>query len=100
LIVGAIAARRRTSHVDGRWAIEKGWDGRLIVEHPGPIGSRPLRLISGRCRTPTGMLLVDVEVCGVCRTDLHVVEGDLSRAGRRSSRDTRSSDEWRRAAPG
>jgi len=51
----------------------------LIVEHPGPIGSRPLRLIERPVPyADPGMLLVDVEVCGVCRTDLHVVEGDLS----------------------
>jgi propanol-preferring alcohol dehydrogenase len=51
----------------------------LIVEHPGPIGSRPLRLIERPVpHADPGMLLVDVEVCGVCRTDLHVVEGDLS----------------------
>ncbi len=25
-----------------------------------------------------GQLLLDVHVCGVCRTDLHVVDGDLT----------------------
>jgi propanol-preferring alcohol dehydrogenase len=56
----------------------------LVVERPAPIASRPLRLVE-RPLPDVGadMLLVDVEVCGVCRTDLHVVEGDL--APRRAS---------------
>ncbi len=51
----------------------------LVVEHPAPIASLPLRLVERpQPEVGAGMLLVDVEVCGVCRTDLHVVEGDLS----------------------
>jgi len=49
-----------------------------VVEHAAPIGSAPLRLIERPTPVPgAGELLVAVEVCGVCRTDLHVVEGDL-----------------------
>jgi propanol-preferring alcohol dehydrogenase len=48
------------------------------VEHPGPIGTGPLRLRQGSPPQPEpGELLLRVRVCGVCRTDLHVAEGDL-----------------------
>ncbi|MFI1235882.1 zinc-binding alcohol dehydrogenase family protein [Nocardia salmonicida] len=48
------------------------------VRRPGPIATGPLRM--GREPVPvpeSGELLVRVLSCGVCRTDLHVVEGDL-----------------------
>jgi propanol-preferring alcohol dehydrogenase len=49
------------------------------VERPGPIGSGPLRFGSRAVpRLGGDELLVRVEVCGVCRTDLHLAEGDLS----------------------
>ncbi|WP_299559074.1 zinc-binding alcohol dehydrogenase family protein [uncultured Mycolicibacterium sp.] len=48
------------------------------VREPGPIATRPVE----RVRVPVpepgpGELLVAVRACGVCRTDLHVAEGDL-----------------------
>jgi propanol-preferring alcohol dehydrogenase len=50
----------------------------MIVERPGPAATAPLRLIERQPPEPAAAeLLVAVEVCGVCRTDLHVVEGDL-----------------------
>ncbi|MGV9664638.1 zinc-binding alcohol dehydrogenase family protein [Nocardia niigatensis] len=49
------------------------------VEHPGPIDERPLRLDRVPIPAPgAGELLVRVLACGVCRTDLHVAEGDLA----------------------
>ncbi len=54
------------------------------VEVPGPIAQRPLRLVERPTPVPrTGEILVRVRTCGVCRTDLHVAEGDLAprRAG-------------------
>jgi propanol-preferring alcohol dehydrogenase len=48
------------------------------VVEPGPVESGPLR--AGRLPVPVpgaGELLVRVLACGVCRTDLHVTEGDL-----------------------
>jgi len=48
------------------------------VHRPGPVTGEPLRL--GREPVPTpadGELLLWVRACGVCRTDLHVTEGDL-----------------------
>ncbi|MFI1157681.1 zinc-dependent alcohol dehydrogenase family protein [Streptomyces sioyaensis] len=51
-----------------------GW----AVHRPGPVTSGPLAFV----RRPTpepgpGDLLLRVEACGVCRTDLHLAEGDL-----------------------
>jgi propanol-preferring alcohol dehydrogenase len=48
------------------------------VERPGPVATGPLRLRDEPEPTPrAGELLVRVLACGVCRTDLHVAEGDL-----------------------
>ncbi|WP_407662354.1 zinc-binding alcohol dehydrogenase family protein [Mycolicibacterium rutilum] len=49
------------------------------VRRPGPVRTRPLE----RAQVPVphpgpGDLLVAVRACGVCRTDLHVAEGDLA----------------------
>src|SRR5579863_8142406 len=49
------------------------------VDTPGPVTGRPLRL-SETDEIPEpgpGELLLKVLACGVCRTDLHVAEGDL-----------------------
>jgi len=49
------------------------------VERPGPIDSGPLAFGERDDPTPAdGEILVDVHVCGVCRTDLHLAEGDLA----------------------
>ncbi|MFC5832172.1 zinc-dependent alcohol dehydrogenase family protein [Nonomuraea insulae] len=49
-----------------------------VVERPGPMASRPLALIEREVPEPgPGEVLVRVEACGVCRTDLHLAEGDL-----------------------
>ncbi len=50
------------------------------VQHPGPMRGGPLEF-DGRAAVPVpaaGELLVAVRACGVCRTDLHVTEGDLA----------------------
>jgi propanol-preferring alcohol dehydrogenase len=48
------------------------------VSEPAPIESEPLRLVEKPIPTPGDEeLLVRVRTCAVCRTDLHVVEGDL-----------------------
>lgn len=50
-----------------------------VVERPGPMRTGPLRLISRPVPQPgPGELLVEVSVCAVCRTDLHLAEGDLA----------------------
>jgi alcohol dehydrogenase, propanol-preferring len=50
----------------------------MVLEAPAPAEASPLRLEERPPPEPgAGEVLVRVEVCGVCRTDLHVVEGDL-----------------------
>jgi propanol-preferring alcohol dehydrogenase len=52
----------------------KAW----VVTQPGPIETGPLRYVEKPVPAPApGELLVQVLACGVCRTDLHVSEGDL-----------------------
>jgi alcohol dehydrogenase, propanol-preferring len=48
------------------------------VETPGPLARAPLRLVERDLPWPgPGQIRVQVSTCGVCRTDLHVAEGDL-----------------------
>src|ERR1041385_1950944 len=49
-----------------------------ILASPGPVESKPLR--HAEIATPVpgdDEILVRVAACGICRTDLHVVEGEL-----------------------
>lgn len=49
-----------------------------MVHEPGPMGSDPLRIVDRPVPEPgPGELLIKVVCCGVCRTDLHLAEGDL-----------------------
>ena len=51
-----------------------------ILGTPGGIGKRPLGI--GEAPQPLvgpGQVLLRVRACGVCRTDLHIVEGELAR---------------------
>jgi propanol-preferring alcohol dehydrogenase len=49
-----------------------------VVHTPGPIDGRPLRLIDRADPEPgPRQVRIRVSVCGVCRTDLHLAEGDL-----------------------
>ncbi|MCM1981835.1 zinc-dependent alcohol dehydrogenase family protein [Lyngbya confervoides] len=46
----------------------------MELEHP----SQPLRLVDRPVPVPgEGQVLIQVIACGVCRTDLHIIEGDL-----------------------
>ncbi|WP_427005186.1 zinc-dependent alcohol dehydrogenase family protein [Pseudarthrobacter sp. H2] len=48
------------------------------IGHPGPLSDGPL--VAAECPDPSpgrGEVLLQVRVCGVCRTDLHLAEGDL-----------------------
>jgi propanol-preferring alcohol dehydrogenase len=50
-----------------------------VVETPGPVDGQPLRLVEREAPLPgPGEVRVAVSVCGVCRTDLHLAEGDLT----------------------
>ncbi len=52
----------------------KAW----VVHEPGPVATGPLRLDERPVPEPgPGQLLIRVLKCGVCRTDLHLAEGDL-----------------------
>ncbi|MBO0714063.1 MAG: zinc-binding alcohol dehydrogenase family protein, partial [Acidimicrobiales bacterium] len=52
----------------------RAWE---VVE-PGPIDTGPIRLGDRALPEPgPGQVRVRVAACGVCRTDLHVAEGDL-----------------------
>src|SRR6201996_7904308 len=49
-----------------------------VQRHPAPIGDRPLEIESVPIEEPKkGSALLKVLACGVCRTDLHIVEGEL-----------------------
>ena len=49
-----------------------------VVHQPGPVASGPLRLVERPVPEPgPGQLLLRIRCCGVCRTDLHLAEGDL-----------------------
>ncbi|MDP9074766.1 MAG: alcohol dehydrogenase catalytic domain-containing protein, partial [Actinomycetota bacterium] len=52
----------------------RGW----AVARPGPIDTDPLDLVERPIPVPgAGEIRVKVRCCGVCRTDLHLAEGDL-----------------------
>ena len=49
-----------------------------LLQAPAPVESNPLVFTDAPAPSPdAGELLVRVACCGVCRTDLHVVEGEL-----------------------
>ena len=48
------------------------------VARPGPVRTRPLRMGKRAAPVPrAGEVRLRVSCCGVCRTDLHLAEGDL-----------------------
>ena len=50
----------------------------MVLDHPAPIETSPLRLVELPEPAPGAhMVRIRVEACGICRTDLHVVEGEL-----------------------
>ena len=56
------------------WCIMKA----AVLTSPQPVSQRPLRItdVPGPQLKP-GHVLLRVRACGVCRTDLHIVEGEL-----------------------
>jgi propanol-preferring alcohol dehydrogenase len=51
----------------------------MVFDRPAPIETNPLALVERPVPVPgAGELLVRVKTCGVCRTDLHLTEGDLA----------------------
>src|SRR3984957_17241997 len=58
----------------GRARAVRAWG----VERRAPVETNPLRYVQKPVPEPApGELLVRVLACAVCRTDLHVIEGDL-----------------------
>ncbi len=50
----------------------------MVLEFPAPISTNPLQLMELPPRLPgPGEVVVKVNFCGVCHTDLHIVEGEL-----------------------
>jgi alcohol dehydrogenase, propanol-preferring len=49
-----------------------------ILAAPAPISERPLQIVDvADPQLRSGQVLLGVRACGVCRTDLHIVEGEL-----------------------
>jgi alcohol dehydrogenase, propanol-preferring len=69
LLSGRGVVRRRDDFFMQAWQVAR----------PGPIGTHPLELVD-RTEPEPGprQVRVSVSTCGVCRTDLHVAEGDLA----------------------
>jgi propanol-preferring alcohol dehydrogenase len=50
-----------------------------VLHQPSPVQNRPLRIEEiPRPDARAGQVLLRVRACGVCRTDLHIVEGELA----------------------
>lgn len=50
----------------------------MLLEQQAPVESSPLKLVELPDPVPgPGQLRIRVECCALCRTDLHVIEGDL-----------------------
>lgn len=65
-----LAWRRRWTTLE----VMKAW----VIDHPGPIANDPLYLADKPAPRPgPHEVRVTVSACGVCRTDLHLAEGDL-----------------------
>ena len=50
----------------------------MLLEFPGPVLENPLHLVELPTPMPgPGQVLIRVDYCGICHTDLHTVEGEL-----------------------
>lgn len=50
----------------------------MMLQAPAPIATAPLHLVDIAPPLPAeGEILVEISHCGVCRTDLHIVEGEV-----------------------
>ncbi|WP_238325987.1 zinc-dependent alcohol dehydrogenase family protein [Bryobacter aggregatus] len=69
------ARETTTAQPDGRSA---GMMKAVFLAAPAPLCTNPLVVREVPLPTPgPGQILLRVRACGVCRTDLHIVEGDL-----------------------
>lgn len=66
--------RLRRDVVARETLLMKAW----LLDTPAPVASHPLKLADVVVPAPADdELLLRVSACGICRTDLHVVEGEL-----------------------
>jgi alcohol dehydrogenase, propanol-preferring len=59
----------------------------MFLTKLAPIETRPLKLMSidkPKINSKSGLLL-EIEACGVCRSNLHLIEGDWKKYGAPSS---------------
>ncbi|HEX2473016.1 MAG TPA: alcohol dehydrogenase catalytic domain-containing protein, partial [Nitrososphaera sp.] len=59
----------------------------MVLTKLAPIETRPLKLMSIEKPTIKGRtgLFLEIEACGVCRSNLHLIEGDWKKYGAPSS---------------
>jgi alcohol dehydrogenase, propanol-preferring len=73
-VIGMLPAVIQSGGVTGHGGDMRAW----VVEQPGPIETRPLRPVDlPEPEAGPGEVRVRMLACGVCRTDLHLAEGDL-----------------------
>jgi len=73
-----VPQEQRCGTVVGRNVDEEVAVRAWVVDQPGPVTGRPLRLVDRAVPEPgPGEVRLAVSACGVCRTDLHLAEGDL-----------------------
>src|SRR5208282_6361676 len=75
-------ARAERANEQRRLAVERRGSGikmkACLLRAPAPVETNPLEFADAPDPQPRkGEILVRVKMCGVCRTDLHVVEGEL-----------------------
>src|SRR5260370_39987161 len=74
---GGIAITRESQGRQVNQIVGEGMKA-CLLQAPAPIETNPLRFTDVAVPRPgPGEILVRVHACGVCRTDLHVVEGEL-----------------------
>jgi len=50
----------------------------MVLKRPGPIETNPLKMTRVPDPKPgPGEILIEVSACGICHTDLHIVEGEV-----------------------
>lgn len=50
----------------------------MVLEKPSPIENHPLKIREVPNPKPdAGEILIEISACGICRTDLHTIEGEL-----------------------
>ena len=67
------------TETDRRNRAERNAVRAAVLTTPKAIGARPLEICEvDRPKPRVGQVLLRVKACGVCRTDLHIVEGELA----------------------